>query len=88
VANSPQARKRARQAEVHRRKNASQRSRMRTAIKDVLAATDTGDYDNAQAAYLVAVPVLDRAVTHGLIHKNQASRHKSRLNTRVKALKS
>ncbi|MCB1646610.1 MAG: 30S ribosomal protein S20 [Pseudomonadales bacterium] len=86
MANSPQAKKRARQAEVRRRHNASQRSAMRTAIKKTIAAVDTGDFETARAAYLAAVPVLDRAVTHGLIHKNKASRHKSRLNTRVKEL--
>ena len=87
MANSPQARKRARQAETRRRHNASQRSAMRTAIKKAIAAVDSGDYETATAAYNAAVPVLDRAVTHGLIHKNKAARHKSRLNSKVLALK-
>lgn len=60
---------------------------MRTVIKKALAAVETGDYEAASAAYSEAVPVLDRAVTHGIIQKNKASRHKARLNTRVKALK-
>ena len=60
---------------------------MRTAIKKAIAAIDSGDYDAATTAYTAAVPVLDRAVTHGLIHKNKAARHKSRLNDKVKALK-
>ena len=86
MANSPQARKRARQAETHRRRNASQRSRLRTAIKTVVAATESGDYKSASAAYQTAVPIIDRAVTHGLIHRNKAARHKSRLNGHIKGL--
>ena len=87
MANSPQAKKRARQAEGRRKHNASQRSAMRTAIKKTIAAVESGDYDAATAAYVAVVPVLDRAVTHGIIHKNKAARHKSRLNASVKALK-
>ncbi len=61
---------------------------MRTAIKKAIAAIESGDHEAALAAYHAAVPVLDRAVTHGIIHRNKAARHKSRLNARVKALKS
>ena len=88
MANSAQARKRARQNETRRRHNASQRSAFRTAIKKTIAAVDSGDYETATAAYQSAVPIIDRAVTHGIIQKNKAARHKSRLNARVKALKS
>ncbi|MBL6691785.1 MAG: 30S ribosomal protein S20 [Pseudomonadales bacterium] len=87
MANSAQARKRARQNEARRRHNASQRSAFRTAIKKTIAAVDGGDYEAATSAYQQAVPVIDRAVTHGLITKNKAARHKSRLNASVKALK-
>lgn len=87
MANSVQARKRARQNESRRRQNASQRSAMRTAIKKTIAAIETGEYDSASSAYLVAVPLLDRAVTHGIIQKNKAARHKSRLNVRIRMLK-
>lgn len=86
MANSSQARKRARQAEAHRRHNASQRSALRTAIKKVIAAIATGEHETAASAYQTAVPIIDRAVTHGVIHKNKASRHKSRLNSQIKAL--
>ena len=86
MANTPQAKKRARQSEVRRKHNASQRSAMRTAIKKAIAAVEDGDHSAAQAAYQAAVPVLDRAVTHGIIHKNKAARHKSRLNKHVKTL--
>ena len=86
VANSAQSKKRARQAEVRRQRNASQRSAMRTAIKKTISAIQGGDQAVATAAYASAVPIIDRAVTHGLIHKNKASRHKSRLNAAVKAI--
>ena len=86
MANSAQARKRARQAEVHRLRNASQRSALRTAVKKVLKAIHAGDQEAAVAAYKNAVPAIDRAAGKGLIHANKAARHKSRLNARVKAL--
>jgi small subunit ribosomal protein S20 len=86
VANSPQARKRARQAEKRRRHNASLRSVVRTSIKKVLAAIKTGDAEVARTAYTAAVPVIDRMADKGIIHKNKAARHKSRLNAQVKAL--
>ncbi|QFU76955.1 30S ribosomal protein S20 [Halioglobus maricola] len=86
MANSPQAKKRARQAEKRRSHNASLRSLVRTNIKKVLAAIDSGDAEKAQAAYAAAVPVLDSMADKGIIHKNKAARHKSRLNTQVKAL--
>jgi len=86
VANSPQARKRARQAEKRRTHNASLRSLVRTNIKKVIAAIDTGDAEQAKAAYAAAVPVIDRMADKGIIHKNKAARHKSRLNAQVKAL--
>jgi small subunit ribosomal protein S20 len=86
VANSPQARKRARQAEKRRSHNASLRSLVRTNIKRVVAAIQTGDAEQARAAYSKAVPVIDRMADKGIIHKNKAARHKSRLNAQIKAL--
>ena len=86
MANSPQARKRARQAEKRRARNASARSLVRTMIKKVNAAIGKGDVDAAKAAYASAVPVIDRMADKGIIHKNKAARHKSRLHTQVKAL--
>ena len=82
MANTVQAKKRARQAEKHRQHNASFRSMVRTAI----AAIETGDKEKAQAAYTAAVPVIDRMADKGIIHKNKAARHKSRLNAQVKEL--
>ena len=86
MANSPQAKKRARQAELSRIRNAGQRSNLRTFIKKVIAAVRAGDKDQAQAAFKAAVPVIDSAVNKGIIHKNKAARSKSRLNNRLRAL--
>jgi small subunit ribosomal protein S20 len=85
VANSAQARKRARQAEKHRQHNMAQRSRFRTAVKKVLKALAAKDVTAATEAYREAVPIIDRAANKGLIHANKAARHKSRLNARIKA---
>ncbi len=86
MANSAQARKRARQGEARRRHNASFRSMVRTSIKKVDAAIAAGDKSAATEAYQAAVPVIDRMADKGIIHKNKAARHKSRLNSAVKAL--
>ncbi len=86
MANSLQARKRARQAEKRRSHNAARRSMMRTHLKKVVYAIEAGDKETASAAYKAAVPVLDNAVSKGLIHKNKAARHKSRLNAHIKAM--
>ena len=59
---------------------------VRTSIKKVIAAIDSGDYEKAQAAYQSAVPVIDRMADKGIIEKNKAARQKSRLNAKVKAL--
>ena len=59
---------------------------MRTNIKRVIAAIQTGDAEQARAAYTAAVPVIDRMADKGIIHKNKAARHKSRLNAQIKAL--
>lgn len=87
MANTTQARKRAKQAEKRRRHNASFRSMVRTYIKKVVTAIQTKDFDQATAAYNEAVPVIDRMADKGIIHKNKAARHKSRLNASIKALK-
>ncbi|MFT4615734.1 MAG: small subunit ribosomal protein S20 [Bacteroidia bacterium] len=86
MANSPQAKKRARQAVKRRTHNASLRSLVRTVIKKVDAAVGSGDAEAAKAAYGNAIPVIDRMADKGIIHKNKAARHKSRLNAQVKAL--
>ena len=86
MANTPSAAKRARQAEQRRARNASRRSILRTYIKKVVRAIEAKDKDAAQVAYSQAVPIIDRMVTQGIIHKNKAARHKSRLNAGVRAL--
>lgn len=86
LANSVQAKKRARQNEKRRQQNASLRSMVRTYIKKVNAALESGDQAVAQDAYNASVPVIDRMADKGIIHKNKAARHKSRLNAQVKAM--
>ena len=86
MANSSQARKRARQGESRRRHNASFRSMVRTYIKKIDAAIAGGDQSAAATAYNEAVPVIDRMADKGIIHKNKAARHKSRLNAAVKGM--
>lgn len=86
MANSAQASKRAKQAEVRRQSNVGFRSEFRTYLKRVVYAIEAGNKEAAEIAYKVAVPVIDSMVNRGLIHKNKAARHKSRLNKRIKAL--
>tara|TARA_R110002096_G_scaffold146914_2_gene305976 strand:- start:1076 stop:1342 length:267 start_codon:yes stop_codon:yes gene_type:complete len=86
VANIKSARKRARQAEKTRKHNMGLRSKMRTQIKNVVNACDAGDSAAATEAYKAAVPVIDSMINKGIVSKNKAARHKSRLNARIKAL--
>ena len=86
MANSAQARKRARQATRRRARNASHRSTVRTYIKKVVAAIDAGDQAGAANAFQAAVPVIDRMAGKGILHKNKAARHKRRLAARIRAL--
>jgi len=86
VANIKSAKKRARQSEKTRLAKMGMRSRLRTLVKDVVKACDEGNQEAAQAAYKVAVPVIDSMINKGIVNKNKAARHKSRLNKRVKAL--
>ncbi|MDX2412069.1 MAG: 30S ribosomal protein S20 [Woeseiaceae bacterium] len=86
MANIKSARKRARQAEKTRKHNMGLRSLMRSKIKNIVNACDAGDKDAAIAAYKDAVPVIDSMINKGIVNKNKAARHKSRLNKRIKAL--
>jgi len=86
VANSAQARKRARQADVQRAHNTTLRSALRTAIKKVRAAISAGNKADAQAVFTSSVAVIDRIADKGIIHKNKAARHKSRLSAAVKSI--
>lgn len=86
VANTSQARKRARQAEQRRAHNQALRSRVRGAIKKVRKATADGDADAARKAFEAAVPEIDSMANKGVLKKNTAARYKHRLNTRIKGL--
>lgn len=86
MANSPQARKRAKQNSVRRLRNHSQRSTVRTAIKKLDVAIEAGDQVAAKAAFETSMSMIDKATIKGLHHKNRAARMKSRLNKRVKAM--
>lgn len=86
MANSPQAKKRARQNEKRADINKTRRSRIRTQIRKVEEAIASGDKDAAVAALRAAQPELMRGVTKGIFHKNTASRKMSRLSARVKTM--
>ena len=86
MANSPQARKRARQAETHRVRNVAHRSTVRTSIKKVVTAIESGDQEAAANALASAQPVIDKMVGKGILHRNNAARHKSRLAARIRAM--
>ncbi|WP_251979134.1 30S ribosomal protein S20 [Salinicola avicenniae] len=86
MANTKQARKRARQAEDRRIHNASQRSMVRTYIKRVIKAIQTGDQAQANSEFKAAQPVIDRIADKDAFSKKKAARIKSRLNKRIKAL--
>lgn len=87
MANTKQAKKRARQAVKHRERNMAQRSTLRTSIKRVRNLVAAGKTEDAAKAYQEAVPIIDRMARTGIIHANTAARQKSRLNDGIKALK-
>ena len=86
MANSAQARKRARQSEKQRAHNASLRSSLRTAIKKVAKAVEAGDKDAALKVFQESQSAIDRIADKRIIHKNKAARHKSRLSAALKAM--
>lgn len=86
MANSAQARKRARQAVKLNAHNASLRSTLRTAIKKVRKAIDAGDKAAAQKQFQESQAVVDRIADKKIAHKNAVSRVKSRLSAQIKAL--
>ena len=86
MANSKQAAKRARTSEKSRQHNMARRSMMRTYIKKTVTAIEAQDVTAAKEAYAQLEPVLNRYAVKGLIHKNKAARHKSRLTAKIKAL--
>lgn len=86
MANTKQARKRARQTVARNLHLASQRSQYRTAIKKVRKLVAAGDKAAAQEAFKNAQSVIDSMCRKGVLHSNAAARHKSRLSAAIKAL--
>ncbi|MFT0549100.1 30S ribosomal protein S20 [Allopusillimonas ginsengisoli] len=86
MANTAQARKRARQSVQRNKHNSSLRSMLRTSIKRVRQAVEAGDKDAAAELLRKTTSVIDRIADKNIIHKNKAARHKSRLAAAVKAL--
>lgn len=86
MANTPQSKKRARQAVKSRIRNAAQRSTMRTYVKRVIKAIASGDKALASTEFQLATSSLDQLASKGLIHKNKAARHKSRLSAQIKTI--
>lgn len=85
MANTSQAKKRAKQAEKSRVRNVALRSRFRTLVKNVVKSVSAGDKKQAEQNLKIAVPIIDSMVNKGMIHRNKAARHKSRLHKRVRA---
>jgi small subunit ribosomal protein S20 len=86
LANTKSAEKAARQSTVHRARNDALTSQLRSAIRKATAALKTGKHDEATAALASATPIIDSMVNKGIIHRNKAARHKSRLTKQVRAL--
>jgi small subunit ribosomal protein S20 len=86
LANTKSAEKAARQAVVHRRRNDAATSQLRSAIRKATQAVKSGKQDEAATALKEATPIIDRMVNKGIIHRNKAARHKSRLTKQLKAI--
>jgi small subunit ribosomal protein S20 len=86
MANTAQARKRARQAVKLNAHNSSLRSRLRTAIKSVRKAVEAGDKETAAKVFLAAQSTLDKIADKKIVHKNTAARQKSRLSAAIKSM--
>ena len=86
MANTASARKRAQQSEKQRRHNASLRSELRTAVKNVRKAIEAGDKAAAQEVLQRATSTIDRIADKDIIHKNKAARHKSRLAAAIRGM--
>ena len=86
MANTKSAEKRSRQAVARRASNVAQRSKVRSAVRKVVEAINSGKKAEATAALKAAAPVIDSMARKGIVHRNKAARHKSRLAAQVKAL--
>jgi small subunit ribosomal protein S20 len=88
MANHFSALKRSRQTEKRSQVNRANRSRLRTALRDLREAIAAGDRSAAQSSFRTSVSVIDKAIQKGVIHENTAARYKSRLSARVNTLAS
>lgn len=86
MANTKSAEKRAREAIERRERNVAHRSKVRSAVRKVVTAIQSGNKAEAAAALKAASPVIDAMARKGIIHRNKAARHKSRLAAQIKAL--
>ena len=86
LANIQSAKKRARQAVKRRAHNVTLRSRVRTAIRKVMKAIESGNKEVAKAEFAAVVPEIDRMATKGIFQKNRAAHYKSQLNARLRAM--
>jgi small subunit ribosomal protein S20 len=87
LANIKSAKKRARQAIKRRAHNVALRSRVRTAIRRVIKALESGNKEDAKATFAAVVPEIDRMVGKGILKKNRAAHYKSQINARLRAMK-
>ena len=86
MANIKSAKKRARQAIKRRAHNVAMRSRVRTAVRNVIKAIESGNKDAAKASYAAVVPEIDRMAGKGILTKSRAAHYKSQLNTKLRAM--
>jgi small subunit ribosomal protein S20 len=86
MANSAQAKKRARQSVARNAHNSALRTRLRTAIKKVRKAVEAGDKAAAKTVFTESMSIIDSVADKKIVHKNKASRHKSRLSAAIKAM--
>ncbi len=86
MANTKSAEKAARQSTAHRARNDALTSQLRSAIRKATLAVKAGKQDEAAAALAHAAPIIDCMVNKGIIHRNKAARHKSRLTKQVRAI--
>ncbi len=87
MANHFSAMKRARQTEKRTTRNRANTSQVRSALRELREAMEKGDKGGAEQSYRQTVSALDKAIQKGVLHQNTASRYKSRLSARLKALK-
>jgi small subunit ribosomal protein S20 len=86
LANIQSAKKRARQAIKRRAHNVTMRSKVRSAIRKVMKAIETGNKEAAKTEFAAVVPQIDRMATKGILRKNRAAHYKSQLNARLRAM--